>query len=305
MPRFAPKMSKEDLRQVLFDLAKKYDYEEEYDEIDSSNPDLDSIVYMLLGEEHMPAVDKDWAKVDFSWENLEVSGEKSTQDGIPYFELLVGGDWETPLFAIIYFDGKKFRGFIPKDGNSYNHKAKSAFGNNDDDVIQAQKQFGEGVSDGDGYVDVEPDMTKVTAEINARLEAKGTFTPGAKPVVSNAAQKRKKQAEIEKDLDLSGDITADMVYAVIHLAAGAAYVEFELRASRRQLTAAEGARLVGLPKVLEKRNPTSDPNKVIWYSPMGYYPIQTQKLLEAAGFEKAPDNDLSLYAGARTVYIQL
>lgn len=305
MPRFAPQMKQEELCQMIFDLAKKNDYEEDYGPIDPLNPDLSGMMYMLLGEEFLPTVSKDWEKVDFSWENLDVVGIKYTQDGIPYLELSVGGDWENPIVAIVYFDGKKFRGFVPKSGNPYNHKTKSAFGNDEGDLEQAKKQFGTGVSDDDGHLDIEPDMVKVTAEINARLEAKGTFVPGAKAVVSNAALKKKKQAEIEKGLDLSGDITADMVYAVIHLAAGAAYVKFELRASRRELTVDEGKRLVGVPKILEMSLHSREDKSAIWYSPMGYYPVQTHKVLEAAGFEKAPDNDLSPYANARTVYITL
>lgn len=305
MPRYAPKMTPADLLSLVFTMAKENDYVEDYGPIDETNPDLERLVMMLLSEELLPAVETDWNKVDFSWENLSVNGVKTTQDGIPFIDMLVGGDWETPLMAIIYHDGKKFRGYIPKKGNAYNHKAKSAFGNNDNDAAEAKKQFGPQAAGDDDYIDVSPDATMTLAEIENRLEAKGTYTVSQKSVVSKAAQKAKAQAEIEKTQDLSGPITADMVYAVINLAAGGSYVEFELRSSRRQLKPDEANRLVGVPAVLEKRQMRGDDGNILWYSPMNCYPIATQKLLEAAGFEKAPDNDLTPYEGARTVYITL
>lgn len=43
-----------------------------------------------------------------------------------------GGDWEQPVFWIIYYDGKHLRGYVPKDGNVYNHVTKEALGNDDD-----------------------------------------------------------------------------------------------------------------------------------------------------------------------------
>lgn len=43
-----------------------------------------------------------------------------------------GGDWEQPVFWIIYYDGKDLRGYVPKDGNIWNHVTKEAFGNDDD-----------------------------------------------------------------------------------------------------------------------------------------------------------------------------
>ena len=140
----------------------------------------------------------------------------------------------------------------------------------------------------------------------ARIEAKGTYAYAAGPVVSKATDKAKRQKAIEATQDLTGPITADMVYAVISLAAGGAYVEFELRSSRRPLTVDEGERLVGVPAMLEKTVPRhSGDRAILWYSPQGCYPAQTLALLETAGFVKAPDNDITPYLGARTIVIGL
>ncbi len=284
-------MSQADLRQILVDKAIANDYIEEYGDYDPANPKLWSIVNMLFAEELIPEVRKDWDKIDFSTENLDVTAEKTTPRGVPYLQIRTGGDWETPLIAMIYFDGKKLRGYVPKDGNSYNHKAKSAFGNNDDDNDACIAQFGDRGGTDKEFQDVEPDFTLVDSDVAKRIEAKGTYSYAPAPVVSKAQIKAAKQAKIEKNQDLTGPITPDMVYAVISLAGGGSYVEFELRSSRRKLTLDQANRLVAVPTELEEKI-TSYSNEKLWYAPMGCYPKQTLAILEAAGFVKAPDNDI-------------
>jgi hypothetical protein len=295
-------MPASDLRQALIDLALRHDYEEAYGALDHSNPDLERILWMLMSEDLLPAVVKDWAKIDVSTENLYLEEETVTPDGIPYFMLKIGGDWENPIIAILYHDGKTFRGYIPKAGNPYNHAKKAAFGNDDSDLKAAQTQFR--YTGDDDPIDIDPDLAAIRQDIESRLEARGTYTHQRGPIVSKAKVKAKAQAELEKSIDLSGPITPDMVYAVIHLAAGCSYVEFILRVSGRTLTQAECDRLVGVPAVMRKHTMASD-STTIWYSPDGYYPVQTHQLLTAAGFEKDPNNDISMYAGARTIYIHL
>lgn len=82
-----------------------------------------------------------------------------------------------------------------------------------------------------------------------------------------------------------------MVYAVIEPAAGGSYVEFEIRSSRRKLTVDEGIRVVGVPTVLRRTEGYG--GGMLWYGPRDCYPMQMLALLEAAGFEKAPDNEIS------------
>lgn len=303
MPRYAPTMSQTDLRQILIDLAVANDYIEDYDEIDPADPKMWSIVNMLLSEELVPEIEKDWSKIDFSTENLDVTGELSTPDGVPYIRLRTGGDWESPLVAIIYFDGKKLRGYIPKDGNTYNHRAKAAFGNDDkNDVADATKQFGDSFIDNDGCIDVEPDFDLVAKDIAGRIEAKGTHVYQSGKVVSKATVKAAEQARIEKGQNLSGDITKDMIHAEISLAAGCSYVEFKLRSSGRKLKKDEADRVVGVPAQLEK---TDMGDYILWYAPMNCYPMQTLAILEAAGFVKDPKNDLTPYENAYTRVITL
>lgn len=301
MPRYAPVMSSEDLQQMLIDRALKNNYVEDYRDHDPANPDMTGIIDMLFAEDLLNDVFKDWNKIDFSTENLEVTGEKTTPDGIPYIEVYTGGDWESPLVAILYFDGKKFRGYVPKDGNTYNHRAKAAFGNSDDDDEQAKKQFPHVSGVVEISRNVEPDYDLIAKDIAERLTAKGSYSYCPDKIVSKAKIEAEKQAKIEKNQDLTGPITPDMVYAEISPAAGCSYVQFKLRSSKRYLKIDEANRLEGIPSELSKH--VFD-DSVAWYAPMGCYPNGMLKILEDAGFVKDPKNDISMYQGARTIYIR-
>jgi len=295
-------MSQSDLRQIIIDKAIADDFVEDYGEIDRANPEMWRIVHMLL-EESLPEVEKDWSKIDFSTENLDVTGELSTPDGVPYIRLRTGGDWESPLVAIIYFDGKKLRGYVPKDGNTYNHRTKAAFGNDDkNDVTDAKKQFGDRLIGSEDHIDVEPDLELIAQDIARRIEARGTHVHQGGKVLSKAAVTAAEQARIEKGQDLSGDITKDMIYAEISPAALGSYVEFKLRSSGRRLKKDEADRVIGVPAQLEKADMG---DCILWYAPMECYPMQTLAILEAAGFVKDPKNDLTSYQGVHTYVIRL
>lgn len=93
---------------------------------------------------HEGKLASDLAKVSFDFENYDYeqaetqsywldqfTGYKSIGD----FDFLMahaGGDWEHSVVFIIYWDGDHLRGYVPKDGNCWNHKTKEAFGNNDE-----------------------------------------------------------------------------------------------------------------------------------------------------------------------------
>lgn len=106
-----------------------------------------------------PQIMKDLAKVDFSEENLDwengYAGTKSfvgfhtLPNGLTYFGVSCGGDWETPLVYIVYWDGRQLRGYVPEDGNFWNTDTKAAYGNAYDyrnhidmDAANVKKRFG-------------------------------------------------------------------------------------------------------------------------------------------------------------------
>lgn len=58
----------------------------------------------------------------------------SGESAFPVAWCACGGDWEQPIAFVLYIGQKgELRAYIPSDGNAYNHKAKAAYGNNDED----------------------------------------------------------------------------------------------------------------------------------------------------------------------------
>ena len=90
-----------------------------------------------------PQVKKDLSKVQFDLENItmvdgfgySLTGYHTLPNGMTFLGVAAGGDWEVPVFAILYFDGKKLRGYIPTKGNAWNRITKRAFGNANFDII--------------------------------------------------------------------------------------------------------------------------------------------------------------------------
>lgn len=90
-----------------------------------------------------PVVADDLSKVSFDTENItnidgtysfgpdELVGFHVLPNGMPYLGVSAGGDWEIPVFFIIYWDGKKLRGYIPEKGNLWNTTTKTAYGNDE------------------------------------------------------------------------------------------------------------------------------------------------------------------------------
>ena len=95
----------------------------------------------------------DLSKIYVDFENVEPFGTEDSYDHLSGLECMEGyemvgdgesafpilwccggGDWEFPLVFVLYIGQKgELRGYIPKDGNVYNHKEKAAYGNNDGD----------------------------------------------------------------------------------------------------------------------------------------------------------------------------
>lgn len=91
---------------------------------------------------YVAKIEQDMSKINFDLENFTddkdgfaVGGEENSlvgyntlENGFSFQGCLAGGDWEEPLFFIIYWDGKQLRAYVPEDGNVYNHNSKTAFG---------------------------------------------------------------------------------------------------------------------------------------------------------------------------------
>lgn len=78
-------------------------------------------------------------------------------EGVPLFGFNAGGDWELPVYGIIYEKNGELHGYVPEDGNVFNPVFKSAYGNNDD-------------SDEHEYDECDP--IKLVLDIKKKLEDK-------------------------------------------------------------------------------------------------------------------------------------
>lgn len=150
MVRFFVPISKEELSEKVWIIAT--------DEDNNFEP------YNLLGY-----IRKD-IKVDFSTENFYYEKEKFIKfdlginildNGLTCWIMRSGGDWEAPVYFIVYWDGKNIRGYVPKDGNPWNTDTKQAYGNDEEsDLINCKKRYGRVPEDGDvsSWVDFDEDL---------------------------------------------------------------------------------------------------------------------------------------------------
>lgn len=55
-------------------------------------------------------------------------GFQTLENGFTFLGIMMGGDWEFPIFTILYDDGKRLRCYTPSYGNTINLDTKTAFG---------------------------------------------------------------------------------------------------------------------------------------------------------------------------------
>lgn len=135
-----------------------------------------------------PNVEKDLNKVNFDTENTEykegegynegITGFRTLPNGLTILGVTAGGDWESPLYYIIYYDGKGLRGYIPTKGNPWNTITKAAYGNDEeetggDDEKDCLKRFGK-----KNYSEVEINQAEVDQDIQDRIVFDTTANPG-------------------------------------------------------------------------------------------------------------------------------
>lgn len=105
------------------------------------------------GYELQAIFEKDLKKVEFDCENFEYEskspvlvdsknpqnliGWHTLDNGFSFLGCYGGGDWEYPVFFILYWSGKEVRAYIPDKGNVYNHQIKQAYGNNEESDTEA------------------------------------------------------------------------------------------------------------------------------------------------------------------------
>lgn len=144
MKRKASIVSQKELEYLVKEFAT-----EKGEEIDFEEEQID--IYTLI--ENCPKIEKDLEKVEFDLENYETDPD-GFRDHMPlvgyqtigeltFLGVSAGGDWEIPIFFLIYVDEKnKLRAYIPSKGNAYNTQTKSAYGNYEDEDEEQAKKLG-------------------------------------------------------------------------------------------------------------------------------------------------------------------
>lgn len=139
--RNAVKISKDDLWKKIvaraMAIGEDIDEDDEDDGYDGENAwrFINAIVYCDS------VISKD-IKFNVDAENIltpedgddDYLGMHTLSNGLTYYAIEMGGDWEIPVFIIIYWDGKKLRAYIPSYGNLVNLDCKCAFGSEDNEV---------------------------------------------------------------------------------------------------------------------------------------------------------------------------
>ena len=142
--RQAPAISEKEYLDKLTDFVEQY--KEEYDDTSGSvwGPALKIIRRMYMDKKSENWIKKDFKGIHFNWENYDIVGDVRTTKGIPYQLFNAHGDWEIPVYFMVYYDGKRIRVYVPTVGNTWRQDLKQALGN----VYKAQR----GIKTDDEYV---------------------------------------------------------------------------------------------------------------------------------------------------------
>lgn len=127
-------------------------------------------------------------KVSFDFENFSADKEQEADslmgyqtlpNGLTFCGMWAGGDWELPVFFIVYWDGKRLRGYVPTDGNNWNTATKKAYGNDEEADFKNAKKRWPDIYDMDeedfsaDCMDNEFDFQAIKEEILDRIQSKG------------------------------------------------------------------------------------------------------------------------------------
>jgi hypothetical protein len=152
-------------------------------------------------------IGKDIAKVSFDFENSYFQTGDGWSDrkfgpmqigDLSFIGCMAGGDWEFPIYFVIYLDQDKktLRGYIPGDGNPWNHDTKTAFGN--DDVADSKFLTKWIKKNRPDLVDDDPDREYETDDADVMYDPKAIEKDIASRITVVAAQQKKTPAPVVK-----------------------------------------------------------------------------------------------------------
>ncbi|MFA5314047.1 MAG: hypothetical protein WC375_12165 [Methanomassiliicoccales archaeon] len=192
MTKFFAPISEKDLAVKILSAIEN---SEESKYIQSSDFDASADIYFLYSDtdwkDLTPQIKVDLKNVEFDLENTElivgnivrpasemkrIMGFQTLSNGMTFLGIIAGGDWEFPIYFIIYWDGSELRGYIPKDGNSWNPINHKAIGNDQEADANYLKKLNPPFCDKEDYADsgdfsgflwIVPD--KIITDINEQI----------------------------------------------------------------------------------------------------------------------------------------
>lgn len=139
----------------------------------------------------------------FDEKDKAIFGYHTLDNGLTFLGIAAGGDWEYPVFFIVYWDGKKCRGYVPTEGNPWNTKTKRAYGNDEGaDFANARQRYPDRYDEEDSEFDVSDcdyDCAAIINDIKARIVNKDK--DARESLEAKIVKKRKELEKLEEELN--------------------------------------------------------------------------------------------------------
>jgi hypothetical protein len=153
-----PTITEDVLKQKLCDAVRAhcddFDYQDYLDNIECFSDDDDdkdplpwghAVSTLLNCSDRIRRdkdIDVDHENIMLGWSDWNVSYSGTSEpaeylgihtiNNFTFCGITTGGDWEHPIFVILYWDGSDIRAYIPKRGNAVNMDTMTAFGSESD-----------------------------------------------------------------------------------------------------------------------------------------------------------------------------
>lgn len=115
-----------------------------------SEKELKEKIDSLIGDDRYSFFHNLKLKIEVDFENtyytkedydFSMVGINTLSNGLTYCGVMAFGDWELPVFFILYWDGKKIQAYVPTNGNVFNRTTKQAYGNDEDADLEDFKKY--------------------------------------------------------------------------------------------------------------------------------------------------------------------
>lgn len=287
MARKAKLVTEEQFKNLFIQYVSKMSDEllQEYFDSESltqiKNGNIFNAIATLCMDSSLGKVFDDWSKIDFDLENFYADPRHSNEDwqlgfqqlnnGFTYIGVIAGGDWEYPIYAIIYHDGTTFRGYVPTKGNTYNTVTKSAFGNENNFETDTEKEFdlikkglatkGADVSNVtedkihelyDSHLVF--DYVSIKKDIEARIALDGKYDKAIDVSKMDKIIEQVVELEKEEELDLGNGKKVVLVYGKSHIPYDVPFAEAPKSEYHEVISVYEYKHMVDIAKEMLKEN---------------------------------------------------